>query len=185
MTARENLLPNELPKHTPWGAADSGERYDEGIIRVGTPGHGGFLLDDKANSQVHQAWRRSDRAYEEDGDWAIVAASFPDLFSEEEKDRADKILRNWKPDQYTAVTGTPLQLAESMKLRQRKFEVDNKTNYVAVSAIGKGDLVKVTAALGGDRNSKDRKTFMVPRGEYTHGENGFVIDPAKHPEIAD
>lgn len=185
MITRMPLSSSELPKHSPWGVPDSGEQYGEGVICVGTPSHGGFILDHERNKKIHSAWRREDRTYEEDGDWAIVAHTYPEMFEEHQINRADQILRNWRPHEYAKVTGKTVPLEESHVLRRERFDEENKDRYVAVAAEGRGDLVKVTATRGGNRSSSDRKTFMVPRGEYKNGELSFVIDQARHPELTD
>ena len=184
MTFPRSLTSFELPKHTPWGPAESGSEYAPGIIFVHTPGHGGFILDSKQNGKVHEAWRQNDCTYEKDCNWAIVSITFPELFNESENSNADQILRNWLPYEYMTVTNKNIKTEESRFLRQQAFKEKNNENYVVISAEGRGDVVKVTATKGGDRRSEDKKNFIVSRDEYIIGENGFVIDLQKHLEIS-
>jgi hypothetical protein len=181
---RDYLLTSELPKSTIWGTPDTGRRYGEGVILVNTPGHGGFILSPEVNAKVHSAWRTDDRCYEEDSDWSIVAITFPEMFTEAELVRAHVTARNWMPHQYMEATGAVVTPEESSKLRLELLAEQNKDKLVVTSAIGRGDLVKVTATIGGDRSLKGR-TFMVPKDEYKRIEGGFVVDPARHPEIVD
>lgn len=85
---------------TPWGTADYGYVYGEGVIFYGTPGHGGFKLDAKRNKLVPAVWRRKGGWYEEDLEWAIVAVVFPELFEEKEREGAESTLERWFPKQY-------------------------------------------------------------------------------------
>ena len=73
---------------TPWGFADQvypiGER---GILKVCTPSHGGMFVPSELLPQMPSALRYSNsysgRAnwFEEDVEWALVVASFPEEFT--------------------------------------------------------------------------------------------------------
>lgn len=168
---------------TPWGSAQNATRYGHGIIMVETAGHGGFLLDGQANAKVHKAWRNDGGAYEEDCDWAIVAHSFPALFTDREMELADRSLRQWQPDAYEEVTGVKVKPEESSVLREREFKRKNKGREIVTSAVNDKNhpgMVLCHAKPDGDRSAKGRD-YHVPSGEYdTRSPHGFVIDPTRH-----
>lgn len=75
-------------RNTPWGAADTATTHAEGIVSYSTPSHGGFHLSPERltaipaevlictfNQQGERGW------FEEDEDWALVAAAFPEAFT--------------------------------------------------------------------------------------------------------
>ena len=178
-----------MGRWTPWGKSDSSEKLATGVMRYGTPSHGGYHLSGSANEKVHASWRSDDGWYEEDCEWAIVALTFPELF-EGHVEAARKTAKNWSPDGYTATTGETVALEESTVLRERAFYAANEKNFVVVSASGdwkegvpKG-FVECRARLGGHWGvpGSEERTFLVPADEYgtSGGPYGFVIDPSKH-----
>ena len=70
-----------MATQTPWGAAQSSKKLAVGVMVYGTASHGGIHLSTKKNALVHYVWRDLDGWYEEDCGWAIVAVTFPELFS--------------------------------------------------------------------------------------------------------
>lgn len=183
LAREERSFPEGTGRSTPWGRAQSCTTYGRGVQCYGTAGHGGFLLSKGMNDQVHEAWRSKNGAYEEDGDWAVVAHTFPALFTDREIRSADRTLRDWRPDEYMAVTGKTVTEAESHVLRDRAFKTRHANDYVVVAAVSCDDrpgMVKVWATIGGDR-SKDSKLFLVPTAEYQSVPlTYFVVDPARH-----
>jgi len=175
-------------QRTPWGVADHKKTYAEGVESYDTAGHGGFKLDRRHNAQVDARWRSKGGWYEEDSEWAIVAATFPHLFTERERRLADANLRNYYPDEYEAINGVVLGEHESILKAQRAFSERHKDDYVVIAAVGLDDgTVRCWATIGGVRQRHDgppveEKEFLVPSDEYKAGRNGFVIDPARHPE---
>jgi len=167
---------------TPWGVAQISWIYAEGIICHSTAGHGGFHLDEARNALVHQAYR-NEGWYEEDSQWAKVAVSFPDLFTNYERKCADRTLRHDEPDAYELVSGVILQPGESHAKDARQFWVDHAADWVVISAITsrhRPGFVECVAALGGNRRSKEERRFLVPVDEYQVGRHGFVIDESRH-----
>lgn len=85
---------------TPWGTADSVETIAEGIIAVTTPGHGGLRLDRKRQAKMPAYMRTSDRWYEEDCEWALVASVFPQHFTDAQRAAAKRTLKEYYPKAY-------------------------------------------------------------------------------------
>ncbi|MBA3448359.1 MAG: hypothetical protein H0T56_12270 [Pseudaminobacter sp.] len=178
------LRPEILPgSHTPWGEAQASYRYDDGIVLHCTAGHGGFHLDERANTHVHQAWRSPTGFYEEDVDWSIVAVTFPTLFTAGERQCADQMLRHWRPDAYETVNGVFLESGESHVKDERQFRLDHAADWVVISAIMSSHqpgFVECVAAPGGDRRSHRERRFLVASDEYEPERFGFVIDEKRH-----
>lgn len=89
---------HECPTSTPWGRADTVTKIADGIYRVDTPGHGGYWLSRSRNAVVRKRiplfktfaggpW------YEEDCDWAVVVAAFPECFKPEKVEIAKNTIR--------------------------------------------------------------------------------------------
>ena len=177
--------------YTPWGEPQSVEEVAEGITFVSTASHGGYHLSPEKNQVVNEIWRRQDNWYEEDCDWAIVAITFPEFFTKEDVSNARRTAINWLPDEYMAVTGKKIAIAESKTLSERAFFAANSDKYIVISAVGDWHekvpegQVAVYAAIGGKRNdTKNEKCFLVHAEEYEkRSGHGFVIDSERHKEI--
>ena len=81
-----NIITN-VRMQTPWGAADTIKEVADGIISVSTPGHGGLQVADDLLAKMPDALRNANAYsgkgscwFEEDVEWALVAAAFPELF---------------------------------------------------------------------------------------------------------
>lgn len=97
---------------TPWETCDHGLRYADGIMRVMSPGHGGFVLSRERNDAIDPRWRADcdvNAFYEEDEQWAIVAFTFPDFFTDLERMAADATLKDSHPDVWKAITGRGIE----------------------------------------------------------------------------
>jgi hypothetical protein len=168
---------------TPWGCSDFSCRYAEGVVRHSAPSHGGFQLDATRDALVHPAYRNGDGWDEEDCQWSKVAATFPNLFTGYERRCAHQTLRNSEPDAYELVNGVSLAPGESHVKDERKFERDHASDWIVISALPSAerrDFVDCVATIGGKRESKSERRFLVPSDEYEVGRFGFVIDPARH-----
>lgn len=171
---------------TPWGWPDHCTRYAEGIISYTTPSHGGFHVDDTRRAMMHAALRNAEGWYEEDEQWAKVAMAFPDLFTTYEREQAEKTLRNWEPDIWEALHGRKLDPSESFVRDRQHFEAIHANDWVVMSASRSREhpgQVECGAALGGRRDTTQRRLFLVPSDEYRMGRHGFVIDESRHPQI--
>ncbi|CAG0965735.1 hypothetical protein GPROT1_01161 [Gammaproteobacteria bacterium] len=169
--------------HTPWGPSQGATVFAEGIICHSTAGHGGFHLSGARNTSVDSRLRKRDGWYEEDAEWAIVAITFPHLFTGFERRCAEQTLKDSWPDAWEAIFGTVLRPGESRKKDRRAFEARHAGDWVVVSAIRSqhhDGFVEVIATLGGGRGEGiERRRFLVPAGEYEVGRFGFVVDPAR------
>ena len=170
---------------TPWGTSQRATIYAEGVICHSTAGHGGFHLSAERNRKVHPMLRVNGGFYEEDAAWAIVAITFPHLFTGFERHCAEKTLKDSWPDAWEVIFAPALQPGESVEKDRRTFEREHATDWIAVSAITSSrqkGFVECVATLGGKRGpGTEERRFLVPSDEYKVGRFGFVIDPARHP----
>lgn len=173
---------------TPWGPSQGATVFAEGVVCHSTAGHGGFHLSAERNRKVHPMLRDSSGFYEEDEAWAIVAITFPQLFTGFERRCAERTVKDCSPDAWEAITGTVLQPGESRKKDERAFRQEHAADWVVVSAITsdhKQGFVECIATLGARRGvGTEERRFLVPADEYDIGRFGFVIDPDRHPVYA-
>lgn len=162
-----------------WGSIQTAQEYAPGIVNVTTASHGGIVLDQMANDKVHAAWRNQQGMYEEDICWAIVAMTYPSLFTDYEKECAESTLRRWMPVEYTKVTGNPVSPEESHVLRENALREKHKADWIVISDVLKGDKVHAIATKGGKWPSKDRREYLIePKRYAARSEIGHVIDEA-------
>ena len=74
------------PRFSPWGPVQTCQRLGDGVYRVSTAGHGGWMLaasaaarlspEARAQGEPHAAWL----CFEEDEAWAVPAWEMPDLW---------------------------------------------------------------------------------------------------------
>ncbi|RUV66073.1 hypothetical protein EOA78_35415 [Mesorhizobium sp. M5C.F.Cr.IN.023.01.1.1] len=169
---------------TPWGPSQGATVYAEGVVFHSTAGHGGFHLSLDRNGKVHAGLRAADGFYEEDECWAIVAFTFPLLFTSFERRAAERTMKDSFPDAWEAITGNVLQPGESWKKDERMFLAEHANDWIVVSAIRsdheKG-FVEVIATPGGKRGpGTEERRFLVPSEEYRIGRFGFVVDESRH-----
>jgi hypothetical protein len=169
---------------TPWGTSQGATVYAEGVTSHSTAGHGGFKLSAERNRKIHPMLRSANGWYEEDGEWAIVAITFPDLFTTFERRCAQRTVKDSWPDVWEAISGTILQPGESHAKDRRAFDRAHAQDWIVISAITSkhaAGLVEVVATLGGKRVvGTEERRFLVPADEYRVGRFGFVIDPDRH-----
>ncbi len=153
---------------TPWGVAQSATVYADGVVFHATASHGGFKIDETANAKVPLAYRNADGWYEEDCEWANVAAAFPQLFTAYERRCASRTLRG----------------GDTRAKDARLFAEIHAADWIVISAIhseNRPGYVECEATLGGSwSNDREKRRFVVMRDEYRCGTHGFVIDPARH-----
>lgn len=176
----------EIPggAHTPWGPSQGGTVFADGVTSHSTAGHGGFKLSGDRNRKVHPMLRAAGGWYEEDECWAIVAFTFPHLFTALECRHAEQTIKHSWPDAWETIFGIVLASGESRTKDRRAFEAEHANDWIVVSAITseqqKG-FVECVATPGGKRGpGTEERRFLVPAGEYDIGRFGFVIDPDRH-----
>lgn len=172
---------------TPWGMSQTATIYAPGIVFHSTAGHGGFKLDRARNLAMPTTLRIAGGWYEEDGDWARVAAGYPDLFTYREQASADRILRDWHPDAWEAVHGRALVPGESFSRERDEFTRKHANDWIVISASTskvRPGSVEVIASLSGRRDAAQTRAFLVPAEEYARrGRHGFVIALTRHSEV--
>ena len=169
--------------HTPWGQSQGGTIYAEGVVSHSTAGHGGFKLSAERNRKVHTLLRAPGGWYEEDECWAIVAITFPQLFTSLERRYAEQTVKDSWPDAWEEISGITLVVGESRKRDKRAFQAMHAADWVVVSAITaeQPGFVECIATLGGQYGDDvEKRRFLVPSTEYSIGRFGFVIDPDRH-----
>jgi hypothetical protein len=169
---------------TPWGPSQGATVYAEGVTAHSTAGHGGFKLSAERNRKVHPILRAAGGWYEEDAAWAIVAITFPHLFTGFERRCAESTIKDSWPDAWETIFGTILAPGDSREKDRRAFETKHADDWIVVSAITseqeKG-FVECVATPGGKRGpGTEERRFLVPSAEYDIGRFGFVIDPDRH-----
>jgi hypothetical protein len=170
--------------HTPWGPSQDGTVYAEGVTAHSTAGHGGFKLSAERNSKVPPMLRAAGGWYEEGECWAIVAITFPHLFTALERRYAEQTVKDSRPDTWETIFGTILGPGQSRRKDQRTFEAEHAADWIVVLAIRsehqKG-FVECIATPGGKRHAgTEERRFLVPAGDYDIGRFDFVIDPDRH-----
>lgn len=186
-TREKHLLGRrEVRSHanTPWGPSQGATVFAEGVVCHSTAGHGGFHLGADRNAKVDRRLRRSGGWYEEDAEWAIVALTFPHLFTGFERRSAEQTLKDSWPDVWEAIFGAVLEPGQSHEKDRRAFQARHAGDWIVISAIGSDrhdGHVEVVATVGGERGpGAEERRFLVPTGEYEVGRFGFVVDAARH-----
>jgi len=187
---------NRANTKTPWGAADNVEIYGEGVMFYSTPSHGGFKVYKKLNGAIPEAYRNANGWYEEDCEWAKVAAGLPHLFTDRELRTAERTLKNWFPSAYEAVNNVVLFEEESYVKAETAFKERHAEDLIVIAAINSDEhegMVKCTATVGGQRGgyvkgvevpTPETRTFLVPASQYNkRSKFGFVIDVEQHREL--
>ncbi|MBB5553343.1 DUF7007 domain-containing protein [Rhizobium lentis] len=169
---------------TPWGPSQGATVYADGIVCHTTAGHGGFRLSDARNAKVHSMLRIDGGWYEEDAAWAIVALTFPDLFTTYERKCADKTIRDSWPDAWETIFSRSLAPAESYERDAQAFAREHAGDWIVTAALRSDrhpGMTEVIATIGGVRGEHaQERRFLVPSDEYAVGGFGFVIDETRH-----
>ncbi|MFA6965694.1 hypothetical protein [Bosea sp. (in: a-proteobacteria)] len=169
---------------TPWGVSQGATVYIDGVVSHSTAGHGGFKLSAERNRKVHSLLRADGGWYEEDCAWAIVAITFPGLFTGFERRCAERSIKDSWPDAWEAIFGVVLGPGESHEKDRQAFHEAHSGDWIVVSAIASGHrqgFVECVAAPGGQRGAgTEERRFLVSADEYAVGRFGFVIDPSRH-----
>lgn len=169
---------------TPWGISQGATLYAEGVESHSTAGHGGFKLSAERNRIVHPLLRAEGGWYEEDCAWAIVAITFPDLFTGFERRCAERSVKDSWPDAWETIFGVVLGPGESCEKDRRAFHEAHAEDWIVVSAVAsehQRGFVECVATPGARRGAgTEERRFLVAADEYAVGRFGFVIDPRRH-----
>ena len=169
---------------TPWGVSQGATIYADGVESHFTAGHGGFKLSAERNRRVHPMLRGRGGWYEEDAAWAIVAITFPELFTSFERRCAERTVKDYWPEAFETIFGVALMPGESYQRDRRHFREAHASDWIVTSAITsdhEDGLVECIATRGGEHGSHvEVRRFFVPSSEYEVGRFGFVIDPVRH-----
>jgi len=171
--------------NTPWGPSQGATVFAEGVVCHSTAGHGGFRLSGERNRKVHPMLRAAGGWYEEDEAWAIVAITYPHLFTGFERRCAERTLKDGWPDAWEKIFGIALQPGESRTKDERAFLKEHAADWIVKSAIHcehRPGFTEVVATLGVRHGTgTEERRFLIPSGEYHVGRFGFVVDPDRHP----
>lgn len=169
---------------TPWGPSQGATIYADGVVSHTTAGHGGFKLSVERNAKVHPLLRADGGWYEEDAAWAIVALTFPTLFTGYEHRTADRTIRDSWPDVWEAIHGRELASGQSFEKDRRAFHAGHAGDWIVISALRSDyhpGMTEVIATIGGTRDGgAEERRYLVPSDGYKAGRFGFVIDEARH-----
>lgn len=172
---------------TPWGRAQGGTRYTQGITSYHTAGHGGTKLSASMNAKMPDILRNDDGWYEEDCEATKVMFAFPEFFTDRQNRLARASFIDNYPDEYETLTGEMLVAGQSHTRDSRQFEIDHADDWVVVSALRSDHhegMVECIARLGGKwEEGCEERLFLVPKEDYTGGRFGFVIDPNIHEQV--
>ena len=185
--AKLNRVQIRMSASTPWGGSQMAVIYAEGVVAHSTAGHGGIHLSPDRNAKVNPLLRKDAPWYEEDCEWAIVAISFPELFTGYERSTAEKTIRNTRPDAWEAIHRCKLAEGESRVKDRRAFDQRHVADHIVISAIFSDQhpgMTEVVAVVGGNRRAdNDERRFLIPSDEYAgRSRFGFVIDTNRHAE---
>ncbi|MDI4655871.1 MULTISPECIES: DUF7007 domain-containing protein [Xanthobacter] len=169
---------------TPWGRSQGATLYAEDVVFHSTAGHGGIHLSATRNRMVHPMLRAEGGWYEEDEAWAIVAITFPHLFTAFERRCAEQTVKDSWPEAWETIFGIILAPGESREKDRRSFEQQHAGDWIVVSAITSNrekGMVEVVATMGGRRGpGTEERRFLIPSSQYRSGPFGFVIDKNRH-----
>jgi hypothetical protein len=111
------------PRYSPWGAIQTAEQVAPGIWHVTTAGHGGLILSPERYAAMPRELQSNicgrGTAFEEDAEWALVAAWYPEAFLHIPKDELmPMILRALNFDCYRAAHDWILQAQRGQPVGQ-------------------------------------------------------------------
>ncbi|MEQ1844413.1 MAG: hypothetical protein ABL983_02405 [Nitrospira sp.] len=181
-----------MQTHTIWGPRQTSTMIADGIERVTTASHGGFILSTARVHDMPAAFpRHQNHSYEEDTAWCFVTLAFPQYFDARDQDAAQQTCKDCFPDVWETWTGTTLSLTESSTKRTDAWDHDHRDEWLVITAWGdwhsevpKGS-VAVRARQGGREANHGipDQYYLVPADEYRGARLQFVIDRTRHRRI--
>lgn len=174
-----------IPARSPWGTVQYGRVLADGIVRVGTAGHGGVRISPQRLTQMPPALRLGRQQwFEEDCEASLVDWAFHDDLglSAEQTAYAERVVRDYFPEQWEAYTGRTLAPGESCCRDAEVFATTNADKFVSKGAFGAwhDDVPKGYVGVTAIRTCDGaRRTFLVEADRYHQATiNGHVIDEA-------
>ena len=173
--------------NTPWGQADGVEEITADIIRVYTPGHGGYGVRKgaamppalKSCGVLKGDWRW----FEEDCQWAAVVVGFPDAFPRPGLlDTAMQSLRDWNSSAYEKHFKVVLKASESRAVAEKERKVKYQNHFITCGAWGDWawDVPNDFVYVVGRRDSDGAEQgFLLPKEEYQDFDT-LVLDQYPH-----
>lgn len=194
----------QVDSRTPWGKADYVSHPADGIVSVGTPGHGGIKLSPERNAEIPAALRNKSGWYEEDCEAAIVGMVHPEAMPhymngdmDAIRDASTSTVKSWFPDQYEKATGESVSPEESYVRREDLKRADEKSFRAEHSH------EMVSTGWGNDSNGAwvpegystltakvddtgETREYLVPDSDCVSDHmlrKNVVIDPNKHIDV--
>lgn len=117
------------PQNSPWGRVQEQRAIAAGIVAVTTAGHGGIWLSRERLDRMPAALRVSNdysgagsEWFEEDCEWALVAAAFPEAFPPQVCCAALQTIRGCARPDYMAQAGRWLETPGASAFLSRTTE---------------------------------------------------------------
>lgn len=163
-----------------WGRINNTYRIATGITEVSCEGHGGVKLSPERNRLVHPDLRRAGGWYEEDCEYRIVQATFPEEFCgqnanvpehyksltpEQVEAEALERVREYYPHEYEKATGEKVRPEDSSQVRRELFYEEHENDFVSTSAImsEREGYVSIKARRASDGATQN---FLLKREDY-------------------
>lgn len=128
------------PERPPWGRLLGVAPVLDGIWHANISSLDAWQVSPERNARIHPVWRRSDRWYGRDRDWAIVAHTFRDELEggdwldapggECDTWWLEHHLKNQLPDEWETVTGTELKAGESLFRTTEELREANVNEFI-------------------------------------------------------
>ena len=171
---------------TPWGPGQYVKTYARGVAEIGTAQHGGIrvsrgLAQKRMIPEILACAieRKQYFWFEEDCAFMLVVLSMPEIFKPELLEAARSSVKSSYPDEYTALTGEAVAVAESYELRRRQFAAETRERFVGYSAQGDWaeGVPKGMVQVCGRRASDKAQTeiFVSSEAYATRGPFGYVL----------
>jgi hypothetical protein len=176
-------------KDSPWGKPTNVEEVRQGIYVVSTDEGKGVFLSPARQEEVDDRWNveEGDGWYSASGaSWAVIPYTFPEDFGDEAAEQAAEVLRDFRPREYTEITGETVYEDESYVLSAEAFDSAHEGDFAATSmkdGVVADEVIVTASRIGGDEEEAEfivSKEELDEDGELPKGHRK-VIDEKKHP----
>lgn len=122
---------DRCPSNTPWGTAQHKTKLGPGIWFASTASHGGIHLSSDRMKQMPNALKPSNRMnagtpwFEEDCEYCLVVAAFPQYFPDMDKDLMKTNIREYHWQAYEQHFGKELSPGDSYSKDRDVFDKKN------------------------------------------------------------